>query len=195
MMYRKYTIHSSQAVARTRQVLSNRNPEGHTERHVSTLTVEARQLSLGFIRPENLVSHTLRVLSVLCWKHPVDVNFLHSGEASVWTPCHEAQINGLLQWWLPFLKCLPSLTQKSLWSSARDNLGFLVTSLTKALSCWSLSLAVGYKLLPFMYPRGHCGSSKPSTLQTCFCGLSLICASTQSCLWALRADPLIYPLI
>jgi hypothetical protein len=69
-------------------------------------------------------------------------------------------------------------------------IGFLVTSLTKALLLWFLSLAeqpaLGRVLLVtnfFHLRKTPLCSWEPSTLLKCFC------ASTQSCLGALRTIP------
>src|SRR4029434_3841609 len=50
------------------------------------LRINAKLFNLGFIRPENLVYHSLRP------SFPV----FHRGEASVWPLCHKTQICGVL---------------------------------------------------------------------------------------------------
>ena len=89
------------------------------------------------------------------------------------------------------------ISTEELWSSVRVTIGFLITSLTKALFPRLLSLAgrpalrksLGdSKLLPFKNDGGHCFWG-PSMLQTFFRTLPQICASTQSCLGALRTIP------
>ena len=77
--------------------------------------------------------------------------------ASVRPVYHKGLIGGVLQ---EGLEGSPISTDE-LWSSVRVTIGFLVTSLTKALLPQLLSLAGrpglgGSKLLPFKTDRGHC---------------------------------------
>ena len=116
----------------------------------------------------------------------------HSGEASVWPLCHEAQIGGVLRWGLSFWRFLPSPHRIS--GAQLVTIGFLVTSLTKALLPQLLSLArrpalgrvlvVPNPLSELWRPLGNLQCSRKG-----FCSLPQICASTQSCLWALQAVP------
>ncbi len=64
-------------------------------------------LELRFIRPDNIIYHSLRVLKVLFCKFQVSI-CLHWGEDWVWPHCHKAQIGGVLQWCLSFCRFLPS---------------------------------------------------------------------------------------
>ena len=60
--------------------------------------------------------------------------------ASVWPLSLKGLIGGVLQRWLSFWKAHPISTEE-LWSSVRVTIGFLFTSLTKALLPRMLSLA------------------------------------------------------
>ena len=95
------------------------------------------------------------------------------------------------------LEVSPISTQ-DLWSFARVTIGFLVISLNKTVLPRLLSLA-GWnnsrksflevaKLLPFKNYGGHCGLGNLQCRGFFFC-LPQICASTQSCLWALQTVP------
>ena len=99
--------------------------------------IEAKQLNLCFIRPDDLVCHrTLRCF--FC--SPSGLSCVFHWRASVWPLCPKAQTSRELQWWLSFWKFSP-ISKKDLWSSARVIIGFLVTSLNKVLLSQLLSLA------------------------------------------------------
>ena len=82
------------------------------------------------------------------------------------------------------------ISTKELWSSVRVTIGFLVTSLTKALpliaqfgQAASCSKSLGdSKLLPFKNDGCHCVLGDLQMLQTLFGTLPQFCALTQSCL-------------
>ena len=103
-----------------------------------TLGIQAKEFNLCFNRPENFVSHGLRVLQVDFGKlqagcHVPFTEWLLSGHSTMQV------IGGELQRWLSFWKVL--LSSQLHWSSVRVTIGFLVNSLTKALLPRSLSLA------------------------------------------------------
>ena len=108
---------------------------------------------------------------------------------SVWPLYHKGLNGGVLQRWLFFWKVFPSPQRNS--RALSVSIGFLVTSLSKALFLRLLSLARwpalgGSKLLPFNNDGGHCVLGD---LQCCRIFVSTfpqICASTQSCLRALQ---------
>ena len=112
------------------------------------------------------------------------------GMASVWPLYHTGLIGGVLQRWLSFWKVLPSPQRNS--EALSVTIRFLVTSLTKALLPWLVSLAkrpaLGRVLVvpDFFYPLCSWGSSM---LQKCFGTLPQTCASTQSCFRDLRSLP------
>ena len=68
-----------------------------------TLGIQAKEFNLGFIRPENLISHGLRVFRFL----------LANSKWAVWPLYHKGLIGGVLQSWLSFWKVLPSPLRKS----------------------------------------------------------------------------------
>ena len=111
--------------------------------HVVIMTpgIQAKEFNLCFNRPENFVSHGLRVLQVHFGKlqagcHvPFTKEFLPSGHSTIqaWlVDCAEMVV---------LLEGSPLSTEEH-WSSDRVTIGFLVTSLTKALFPRSLSLDV-----------------------------------------------------
>ena len=83
------------------------------------------------------------------------------------------------------------------WSSVRVTIGFLVTSLTKALLPLLLSLARrpalgspgGSKPLPFKNDGTYCVLGDLQYWRNVLVSLPQTCASTQSCLGALRTIP------
>ena len=88
------------------------------------------------------------------------------------------------------------ISTEELWRSVRVAIGFLVTSLTKAhlpliavqfgwAASSRMSLA-GSKRLPFKNDGGHCVIGNLQCCRHFFGTLPQICASTQSCLGALR---------
>ncbi len=73
-------------------------------------------LELRFIRPENLVSQSLRdLLMLFLCANSKCVFILHWGEDWVWPHQHKAQVNGVLQWCLFFCRFLHIWS----WSSVR----------------------------------------------------------------------------
>jgi hypothetical protein len=77
------------------------------------LGIQAKEFHLGFIGPENLVSHGLRVLLVPFSKLQADCHVLFTEE---WLPSghyHKSLIGGGLQRWLSFCKVLPSPQRNS----------------------------------------------------------------------------------
>ena len=123
------------------------------------LCIQAKEFNLGFIRPENLVSHGQKFAF---WQTPCRLSYaFYWGVASIWPHYHKRS-----DWWsaaemIVLLKRSPISTEE-FWSSIRLTIGFLVISLTKALLPWLLSLVSsrkslgGSKLLPFKNDRGHC---------------------------------------
>ena len=102
--------------------------------------IHAKEFNLFLIRPENFVSHGLRVLQVHFGK--LQACFpcaFYQGLASVWALYHTGLIGGLLQRWLSFWKVLLS-PQRNAGALTRVTIGLFVTSLTKALLPRSLSL-------------------------------------------------------
>ena len=58
------------------------------------LGIQAKEFNLGFIRPENLVSHGLGNF----WQNPSGLSCaFYCGVASVWPLYHKGQIGGVLQ--------------------------------------------------------------------------------------------------
>ena len=122
---------------------------------------------------------------------------LHWGEASVWILCHKAQIGGVLQWWLSFWKWNSSPHMIS-WAQPEWLLGYWSPVLPWPFSPWLLSFAGQPALGRFLVVPNfiHLGimeaqcSWEPLMQHNCFCSLPQICASTQSCLWALQTVPL-----
>ena len=96
---------------------------------VQTWRIQAKEFNLSFIRPENLVSHGLRVLWVPFGKLQAGCHAFYWGVASFWSLYNKGMIGGVLQRWLSFWKVLPSPQMNSVALSV----WFLVTSLTKAL--------------------------------------------------------------
>ena len=97
-----------------------------------TLGIQAKEFNLCFIRPENFVSHGLRVLQVPFGnsRRAVMCLLLRSGFRLATLPYRPA-------WWsaaemVVLLEGSPLFTEQR-WSSVRVTIGFLVTSLTKAL--------------------------------------------------------------
>ena len=92
------------------------------------------------------------------WQIPTELSYaFYRGVASVWPFYHKGLIGRVLQRWFSFWKVLPSPQRN--WSSVRVNIGFLITSPTKALLPQLLSSRNsfgGSKLLPFKYDVGHC---------------------------------------
>ena len=71
------------------------------------------------------------------WQTPSGLSCaFYRGVASVWPLYHKGLIGGVLQRWLAFWKVI-----QELWSYVRDTIGFLVTSLTKALLPQLINLA------------------------------------------------------
>ena len=112
--------------------------------------IHAKEFNLCLIRPDNFVSHGLRVLQVHFGKFPAGCHVPFTKE---WLPSGHSMI----QAWL--VDCCrdgcPSgrFSTEERWSSDRVTIGFLVTSLTKALLPRSLS---GSELLTFTDDGGHC---------------------------------------
>ena len=81
------------------------------------------------------------------------------------------------------------ISTRDLRSSARVTIGFLVTSLTKALlssivqfgQTASSRKSFGCFKLPFKIYGGYCALGNLQCSRIVFCSLPLICASTQSC--------------
>lgn len=113
-----------------------------------TLGIQPKEFSLCFICPENFVSQGLRALQV-----PLE-NFSQA-----------VTLQGLIR-----KCCRPSekkhtkgqpavlLFREQHWSSVRVAIGFLVTSLTKAV-CPALGSPGGSKHLPFTNDGSHCAQS------------------------------------
>ena len=106
--------------------------------------------------------------------------------------CHKAQISGVFQWWVSFWK-FPYPITGDLQLGQRDHLSYQgssapiaqfgqAASSRKSLGC--------YTFLPFKNNGGHCALGNIQCILIFFCSLAQICASTQSCLWALHAVPL-----
>ncbi len=65
------------------------------------------RLELKFIKPENLLSHSLRAFWVLFFANSKCVFMcLHGGKDCIWPHQHKAQIGGVLQWCLSFCRLL-----------------------------------------------------------------------------------------
>ena len=78
-----------------------------------TLGIQAKEFHLGFIRPENLVSHDLSPL-VAFWQTPSGLSCaFYWGVASVWPLYHKGLISRVLHRWLSFWKVLPSPKRNS----------------------------------------------------------------------------------
>ncbi|KAK6315699.1 hypothetical protein J4Q44_G00132230 [Coregonus suidteri] len=77
-----------------------------------TLGIQAKEFNLGFIRPQNLVSHGLRVFRFLFAnsKRAVMCLLLRSGFRPLY---HKGLIGGVLQRCLSFWKVLPSPQRNS----------------------------------------------------------------------------------
>ena len=67
-----------------------------------TLVIQAKELNLGFIRPENLVSHGLSPLGALRQTPSGLSCAFYCGVASVWPLYNKGLIGGVLQEWLSF---------------------------------------------------------------------------------------------
>ena len=103
-----------------------------------TLNIQAKEFNLGFIRPENLVSHDLRVLLIPfgklqeCCHVPFTEEWLSSGHY------HKGLIGGMLQRWLSFWEVLLSPQRNSvrveLCQSDHRVLGHLPDLLPRLLS-------------------------------------------------------------
>ena len=79
-----------------------------------TLGIQAKELNLGFIRPENLVPYGLRGFRCIFGKLPSGLSYaFYFGVASVWPLDHNGLIVGVLQRWLSFWKFLPSPQRNS----------------------------------------------------------------------------------
>jgi hypothetical protein len=142
------------------------------------------------------------MVSPLCafWQNPEGCHVPFTEEWPQSGHYHKDLIGGVLQRAAEMVVLLTvfNISTEELWSSVRVTIGFLVTSLTKALLPRLLSLAGrpssrnslgGSKLLPVKNDGGPLCSWGPSVLQTFFDILPQICASTQSCRGALPAIP------
>jgi len=98
-------------------------------------------LELRYIRPENIVSHSLRESFRYFFANSKWVFMhLHWGEQL----CCKSQIGGVLQWCLSICKCLPSLYMiMELNQSDRQVLGHNSNLTSKSLLHWLLSLTLG----------------------------------------------------
>jgi hypothetical protein len=75
-----------------------------------TLDIQAKEFNFGFIRPDDLVSHGLRVF----WQTPSGLSCVfYWGVASVWPLYYKGLIAGVQQRWLSFWKVLPSPQRNS----------------------------------------------------------------------------------
>ena len=103
------------------------------------LGIKGKLFNLGFIRPDNLVSHSLSVLQVQVFCKP-KAGFHESFPK-------ERLLSGLSARKPKSVECCSdgcpsgSFSTQDDWSSAKVTTGFLVTSLTKALVRWLISLA------------------------------------------------------
>ena len=117
---------------------------------------------------------------------PFTVEWLPSGHY------HKDLTSGVLQRWLSFWKVLTSPQRNS--GALSVTIGFLVTSLTKALLTRLLSLArlpaLGRVLVVPNFFHFKIMEAVFLGTQTFFGTLPQICALTQSCLGALRTIPL-----
>lgn len=106
-------------------------------------------------------------------------------------PTHRTQIVGLL--WV--MVVLLDLFTQNVWSPARATIMFLITSLQgPSLLILSAGQPAAGRLLVvlFFHLRIMEATVVLATISTaeCFHSLPQVCASTQSCLWALQAVPL-----
>ena len=135
--------------------------------------------------------HRIRESSFFFLQTPCGLSSVFQwGEAAIWPLCHKAQISWVLQWWF----CVSHLHTGSLKLSESDQwvLGHLsyqsppspITQFSQAAS--SRSSPGCSKHLPFKRPGCSWGLFMR---QICFCSLSRVCVSTQSCLWALQDAP------
>ena len=129
-----------------------------------TLGIQDKEFNLGFIRPEYLVSHGLRVFMCLLanCKRAVMCLLLRNGfrlATLSYRPdwCSAAEMVVLLEG--------SPISSEELWSSVRVTIGFLVTSLTKTLlpliaqfgwAVSSMKSLSGSKLLPSKNDGGRC---------------------------------------
>uniref|UniRef100_A0A8C7MAY4 N-acetylneuraminic acid synthase a n=1 Tax=Oncorhynchus kisutch TaxID=8019 RepID=A0A8C7MAY4_ONCKI len=100
-----------------------------------TLGIQAKEFNLGFIRPENHVSHS----------------GCHVPFTEEWLPSVHSTIKA------KFLECCrdgPPISTEELWRSFRVTIGFLVTSLTKALLPRLLSLLRKSVVSKVVIPKG-----------------------------------------
>jgi hypothetical protein len=73
-----------------------------------TLGIQAKEFNLGFIGPENPVSHGQNPLGAI-WQTPGGLSCaFYWAVASVWALNHKGMISGVLQRWLSFWKILSS---------------------------------------------------------------------------------------
>ena len=139
-----------------------------------------------------LVSSDQRILFLIVWeslgafwKTPswLSCDF-YWGVASVWPLYHNGLFGRMLQRWLSFWKVLPSPQR----SSVRVTIGFLVTSLPKALLPRLLSLAwrpalrkrlCGSKRLPFKNDAGHCVLGDLQCCRHFLCPSPVLCLNTN----------------